>query len=85
MKKNPARNSHFDKEISILLEQINSSIEVDKRLFNEDIEGSIAHCSMLVKTKIISPKNSIKNKKSIGGTAPENVKQAIKEARKKYL
>ena len=29
--------------------------------------------------------NSIKNKKSIGATAPETVKQAIKLAEQKYL
>ena len=34
---------------------------------------------------ILSPQNSIKNKKSVGGTAPENVKQAIKQAVSKYL
>ena len=33
----------------------------------------------------LSPQNSIKSKKSIGGTSPEQVKLAIKEARKKYL
>jgi len=27
----------------------------------------------------------MKSKKSIGGTSPEKVKQAIKETRKKYL
>ena len=34
---------------------------------------------------ILSAQNSIKSKKSIGGTSPQNVKQAIKEARRKYL
>ena len=34
---------------------------------------------------ILSPQNSIKSKKSIGGTSPEKVKRAIQEARKKYL
>ena len=54
MKKNPARNTHFKKKPSKLLEKINSSIETDQRLYKEDIEGSIAHTNMLMKTKIIS-------------------------------
>ena len=55
MKKNPARNVHLKKGPSKLLEKINSSIDIDSRLYNEDISGSIAHVKMLIKTKIISP------------------------------
>jgi len=54
MKKNPARNVHLKKGPSKLLEEINSSIDIDSRLFSEDIVGSIAHSKMLIKTKIIS-------------------------------
>ena len=54
MKKNPARNANLKKNASQLLEKINSSIDVDSRLYSEDIEASIAHCRMLIKTKIIS-------------------------------
>ncbi len=39
---------------SLLLNQINASIDVDKILYAEDIAGSIAHCKMLSKQKIIS-------------------------------
>ena len=42
------------------MEKINSSINIDSRLYQEDIEASIAHCKMLIKTKIIS--NSDGNK-----------------------
>jgi len=41
-------------------QKIGSSIDVDKRLYKEDINGSIAHVEMLFKQKIISFK--IKNK-----------------------
>ena len=51
MKKNPARNTYLKKQVSKLLEKINNSIDVDKRLSNEDIIGSIAHCKMLIKTR----------------------------------
>jgi len=54
MKKNPARNVHLKKGPSKLLEEINSSIEIDHRLYREDIEGSIAHAKMLANKKIIS-------------------------------
>ena len=38
---------------SYLLTKINASIDVDKKLYVQDIKGSIAHCKMLVKQKII--------------------------------
>tara|TARA_B100001057_G_scaffold63068_1_gene56569 strand:+ start:497 stop:1849 length:1353 start_codon:yes stop_codon:yes gene_type:complete len=41
-------------------ERINSSIDVDNFLYNEDIEGSIAHAEMLAKQKIISLNESHK-------------------------
>ena len=45
---------------SYLLTKINASIDVDKKLYVQDIKGSIAHCKMLVKQKII--KKDISNK-----------------------
>ncbi len=56
MKKNPSRNSNLQKKPSKLLEAINNSIDVDQRMYREDIEGSIAHAKMLGKQKIISKK-----------------------------
>jgi Argininosuccinate lyase len=46
MKKNPSRNTNLKKSPSELLETINSSIDVDQRLYKEDIEVSIAHTKM---------------------------------------
>ena len=45
---------------SRLFKKVGSSVNIDKRLFKEDIAGSIAHVEMLFKQKIISFK--IKNK-----------------------
>ena len=45
---------------STLFQRIGSSINIDKRLYKEDIAGSIAHVEMLFKQRIISFK--IKNK-----------------------
>ena len=60
MKKNPSRNTHLKKSPSKLLETINSSIGVDQRMYEEDIEASIAHAKMLGKQKIISKKEKAK-------------------------
>ena len=48
------------KNVSNIFQKIGSSIHIDKRLYKEDIQGSIAHVEMLFKQKIISFK--IKNK-----------------------
>ncbi len=48
------------KKQSSLFQKIGNSIDIDKRLYKEDIAGSVAHVEMLFKQKIISFK--IKNK-----------------------
>ena len=53
-------NLRIKKKGSSLFEKVGSSIDIDKRLYKEDILGSIAHVEMLFKQKIISFK--IKNK-----------------------
>ena len=45
---------------SSLFQKVGNSIDIDKRLYKEDIMGSIAHVEMLFKQNIISYK--IKNK-----------------------
>ena len=57
MNKNPSRNVLLRKGPSKLLETINVSINVDQRLYNEDIEASIAHTKMLAKQNIITNKD----------------------------
>ena len=52
--------TRINKDTSSIFKKVGSSIEIDKRLFKEDIQGSIAHVEMLFKQKIISFK--IKNK-----------------------
>tara|TARA_Y100000590_G_scaffold443649_1_gene573348 strand:- start:1343 stop:2731 length:1389 start_codon:yes stop_codon:yes gene_type:complete len=52
--------TRFNKATSKIFENIGSSIDVDKRLFEEDIFGSIIHTQMLMKQKIISRKKGIK-------------------------
>jgi argininosuccinate lyase len=52
--------SRIKKDASILFQKVGNSIDIDKKLFKEDILGSIAHVEMLFRQKIISFK--IKNK-----------------------
>ncbi len=47
-------NGRFSEKTDRLVETFTSSIDVDKRLYPYDIEGSIAHCRMLAKASIIS-------------------------------
>ncbi len=53
-------NTRIQIKGSKLFEEVGGSIDIDKRLYKEDILGSIAHAEMLFKQKIISFK--IKNK-----------------------
>lgn len=53
---NPLWGGHFEKGPAEVMEQINQSISFDQKLYEYDIKGSIAHCEMLVKRKIITPK-----------------------------
>ena len=48
--------ARFNKSTSKIFEKIGSSIDIDKRLFQEDILGSIVHTQMLIKQKIITDK-----------------------------
>ena len=52
--------TRIKKSSSTLFQKVGNSIDIDKRLYREDIQGSIAHVEMLFKQKIISFK--IKNK-----------------------
>ena len=53
-------NTRIKKDTSTLFQKIGNSIDVDKKLYKEDIIGSIAHVEMLCNQKIISFK--VKNK-----------------------
>ncbi len=49
-----AWDGRFSEKTLDIVDKFNASISFDKRLFHEDIEGSIAHCKMLVKQNILS-------------------------------
>ena len=66
--------TRFTKSTSKIFEQIGTSIDTDKRLFEEDIVGSIVHAQMLTKQKIIHNK---KGKRIINGL--QKIRNEIKK------
>ena len=53
-------SARIKKNTSTVFQKVGSSINIDKKLYREDIAGSIAHVEMLFRQKIITFK--IKNK-----------------------
>jgi len=47
----------FKEKESKLMEDFNSSLSFDKRLYYEDVMGSIAHVKMLAKCSILTDKH----------------------------
>ena len=75
--------SRIKKNTSALFKKVGNSIDIDKRLYKEDIAGSIAHVEMLFKQKIISFK--IKNKIIYGlNKIEKEIKSKKFEFHKKY-
>ena len=85
-------SNRFDDSLDPFIQQFNSSIEFDKELINEDLEGSIAHARMLGKMnvitllesqKIIEALNQIKYEYSTGNFIPsypsEDIHYSIEE------
>jgi argininosuccinate lyase len=64
-KANPMWGGHYAKGPAAAFAAINPSIAIDKRLYAEDIEGSIAHARMLAKQKIISARDAASIEKGL--------------------
>src|SRR5438874_2209334 len=54
---NPMWGGRFASGPAAIMRRINASIDFDKRLYAEDIAGSLAHCAMLVVQRILSPED----------------------------
>ena len=67
----------FTKETDKLVYDFNASIEFDKRLFRQDIEGSIAHAAMLAKQGILT--------ESEGDAITAGLKEILKDVEKGTL
>ena len=72
-------NTRFNNATSKIFEKIGASIDIDKRLYEEDILGSIVHTQMLIKQKIISKK---RGSKIINGL--KKIRNEIKKNRFKF-
>ena len=95
---NPIWGSNYNKRINSLMEEINSSIDFDKRLALQDLKVSTAHCKMLKKQGIITSKDSsliisglkkiklqIQNKKFEFSKKYEDIHMNIEVALKKII
>ncbi|PIT68921.1 argininosuccinate lyase [Bartonella tribocorum] len=51
--KNQMWGGRFIAGPAVIMEEINASIDVDQKLYRQDIEGSLSHAAMLAQTKII--------------------------------
>lgn len=73
-RKSPRRNKiwggRFREGTDEIFNRFNASLDFDRRLYPQDIEGSLAHCRMLAKQKIISREEA------------EQVLDALKEIRR---
>jgi len=54
---NLARGGRFEAGPAAVMERINVSIGFDRRLYAQDIAGSLAHAAMLVRQNILSPED----------------------------
>ena len=54
---NAARGGRLAGSPDETMQRINTSIDLDKRLYAQDIAGSLAHCAMLVARRIIAPQD----------------------------
>ncbi len=61
----------FEERPSDIMEQINASIGVDKRLWRQDIRGSIAHATMLAQQGIITKDEAVEIVNGLNAIAEE--------------
>ena len=74
MKKNNANQmwgGRFDEKPSDIMEQINASIFFDKRMWRQDIRGSIAHATMLSRQGIITKDEAVEIVNGLNAIAEE--------------
>jgi argininosuccinate lyase len=74
-----AWSGRFDQKESPLMEEFNASLGFDKRLYLQDITGSLAHAAMLKKIGLLS---TIEHKKISGGL--KQVKKLIDDGKFKF-
>jgi len=79
-KANPIWGGHYAKGPAAIMAEINASIDVDRRLFTEDIEASKAHASMLAAKRIISPQDA-----RVIATGLDKIRREIESGKFKFF
>ena len=64
-KVNPLWGGRFNSGVNDLAQSFSSSVEIDKRLFKADIQGSIAYAEILKEANLISSSELSKIKKGL--------------------
>ncbi len=70
-KSNQMWGGRFDEKPSDIMEQINASIGVDKRMWRQDIRGSIAHATMLSRQGILTKDEAVQIVNGLNAIADE--------------
>ncbi len=83
----------FSEDTDTLVEELNASIDVDKRLYDSDIQGSVAHLKMMAREKIITQeeadtlikglekvKKTIENNEMVFSAALEDIHMHVEDA-----
>lgn len=70
-------SGRFEKDMDELVKKFNASIDFDQRLYNEDIDGSIAHVTMLAERGIVTEEERDEIIKGL-----EDIRQEIAESMK---
>ncbi len=60
-------SGRFEKDMDEIVKKFNASISFDKRMYNEDIDGSIAHVTMLGKQGIVTEEEAGQIKEGLEG------------------
>ena len=81
-KKSKILSTTINKSTSSLMDDFNSSIDIDKRLIEEDIAVTSAHVKALVKLKVISKKEALTIQKGLNSILNDNRKGRIKFSKK---
>ncbi len=81
-KKSKILSTTINKSTSTLMDDFNSSIDIDKRLIEEDISVTSAHVKALTKLKVISKKEALTIQKGLISILNDNKKGKLKFSKK---
>ncbi len=70
----------FDQATDRRVEEFTESVSFDRRLYAQDIEGSIAHAQMLAKVGLITPTNAGKLSRLCTKSAKKSSRAASRSA-----